>query len=97
MKAMRPEVVMYATAFCGYCSAARRLLEGKGVAYAEIDVMFDAAKRKEMIARSGRRTVPQIFIGGRHVGGFDELAALEKRGDLGKLLQNNDLSETFEQ
>jgi len=79
--------VIYATPFCGYCSAAKRLLKSKQVAYTEINVMFDAPKRKEMMARSGRRTVPQIFIAGTHVGGFDDLHALDTEGGLDPLLR----------
>lgn len=77
---------MYASPFCGYCAAAKRLLRGKGVAFTEIDVLAEPARRAEMIERSGRRTVPQIFIGTRHIGGFDDLNALEQRGELDPLL-----------
>lgn len=80
-------VVMYSTAWCGYCERARGLLQRKGVAVTEIKVDEDASERDTMIKRSGgRRTVPQIFIGERHVGGFDELAALDRAGELDKLL-----------
>lgn len=79
-------VLVYTTPFCGYCSAAKRLLKAKGAEFTEIDVMFDAERRHEMIERSGRRTVPQIFIGARHIGGFDDLSALEDSGELGDLL-----------
>ena len=83
-----PEVVMYSTAFCGYCQRARGLLERKGVAFLEIKVDEDASQREIMLKRSsGRRTVPQIFIGERHVGGYDDLAALDRSGELDKLLQ----------
>jgi thioredoxin reductase (NADPH) len=81
-----PEVVIYTKAWCPYCSMAKRLLGAKGVRYSEIDVEADDAARAEMIARSRRRTVPQIFIGDRHVGGFDELSALEASGRLDPLL-----------
>lgn len=95
MSAPPARIVMYATPFCGYCAAARRLLTGKGVSYTEIDVMFDADKRAEMVALSGRGTVPQIFIGERHVGGFDDLAALDRRGELDPLLSgSNDPQQT---
>ncbi len=74
---------LYTTQFCGYCRAAKRLLIGKGLDFEEIDVVFDADKRAEMIERAhGLRTVPQIFIHGRHVGGYEELAALEREGKL---------------
>jgi glutaredoxin 3 len=82
------EVVMYSSAWCGYCARARALLEGKGVAFREIKVDEDPADRQAMLVRSGgRRTVPQIFIGDRHVGGFDELYALEKSGELDTILR----------
>jgi len=80
-------ITIYATRFCSYCDAARRLLASKGYRWEEIDVVADAERRREMIARSGRRTVPQIWIGDRHVGGFDDLAALEAAGELDPLLQ----------
>ena len=82
-----PDVVMYSTGFCGYCMRARGLLERKGVAFREIKVDESPGARDEMLAKSGgQRTVPQIFIGERHVGGFDELYALDKAGELDKLL-----------
>ena len=79
-------VVIYATQTCPYCNMARRLLESKGVSYHLIDVGRDKALWQEMEAASGRNTVPQIFIGATHVGGCDELHALEARGELDKLL-----------
>lgn len=80
-------VVVYSTPFCGYCSAAKRLLSAKGAAFTEVDVMMDAERRAEMLRLSGgRRTVPQIFINDRHVGGFDDLNALEQAGELDALL-----------
>lgn len=78
--------MIYTQALCGYCSAARSLLDGKGVGYQEIDVTLRSDLRKEMISRSGRRTLPQIFIGERHIGGYDALAALEQSGELDVLL-----------
>ena len=81
-----PAVTMYATSWCPYCSRARGLLESKGVALQEIDVESAPEKRAEMQNRSGRRTVPQIFIGDRHVGGCDDLHALEAAGKLDALL-----------
>ena len=81
------KVELYTTRFCPYCARARSLLAKKGVDYVDIDVMADTAKRDEMVARSGgRQTVPQIFIDGRHIGGSDELAALDKAGKLDALL-----------
>lgn len=82
-----PEIIMYSTAFCGYCQRARGLFERKGVAVREIKVDENASERDIMLKRSGgRRTVPQIFIGERHVGGYDDLAALDRSGELDKLL-----------
>jgi glutaredoxin 3 len=80
-------VEIYTRAFCGYCTRAKRLLDGKGVDYEEIDVGMDAARRAEMIQRAkGRTTVPQIFIGESHVGGSDDLHALEQSGQLDPML-----------
>lgn len=82
-----PEVVMYSTGFCGYCQRARNLLERKGIAVREIKIDEDVKERDAMLQKSsGRRTVPQIFIGARHVGGFDDLAALDRSGELDTLL-----------
>ncbi len=82
-----PPVDIYTTRYCPYCSAAKALLGRKGVAYTEIDLGRDWEKRDEMIKRSnGRMTVPQIFIGAVHVGGSDELHALERAGKLDPLL-----------
>jgi len=82
---MKP-VTIYTTPICGFCSAAKRLLDQKGVAYDEIDVMRDAEKKQEMMNRAGRHTVPQIFIDDQHVGGCDELYALERSGKLDPML-----------
>ena len=80
-------ILVYSQPFCGYCSAAKRLLTAKGAEFTEIDVMALPDRRQEMIERSGgRRTVPQIFIDGRHVGGFDDLNALDQTGELDPLL-----------
>ena len=80
-------ILVYSTPFCGYCSAAKRLLSAKGAKFTEIDVMLDPERRQEMLERSGgRRTVPQIFIDGRHIGGFDDLSALDKAGELDPML-----------
>ncbi|MGH7014923.1 MAG: glutaredoxin 3 [Stellaceae bacterium] len=81
------KVELYTTMFCPYCTRARNLLHKKGVSFADIDVMGDGDKRAEMIARAGgRRTVPQIFIDDRHIGGSDELVALDRDGKLDPLL-----------
>jgi thioredoxin reductase (NADPH) len=82
-----PAVTMYSKSWCPYCDRAKRLLEAKGQGWIEIDVEQDSARRDEMVRRSGRTTVPQIWIGERHVGGFDELAALERAGELDGLLR----------
>jgi glutaredoxin 3 len=80
-------VEIYTTRFCPYCSAAKALLKRKGVSYSEIDVSGDFERRKEMVQRAnGRMAVPQIFIGTTHVGGSDELHALERAGRLDSLL-----------
>jgi glutaredoxin 3 len=81
-----PRVIVYSQPFCGYCTAAKRLLQEKGAEFTELDVMVEAGRRTEMIERSGRRTVPQIFIDGRHVGGYDDLSALDRSGELDRLL-----------
>lgn len=80
-------VEIYTSPLCGYCHAAKRLLSHKGVSFAETDVSRDANSKQEMLARAnGRHTVPQIFIGETHVGGYDDLAALERAGKLDALL-----------
>ena len=79
-------VLMYSTAFCPYCVMAKRLLERKGVAFEEIRVDGNDGLRQEMMRLSGRRTVPQIFVGDTHVGGFDDLSALDRAGGLDPLL-----------
>lgn len=80
-------VKMYSTAVCPYCQMAERLLQSKGVSAIEkIRIDLDPVKRDEMIEKTGRRTVPQIYIGETHVGGFDDLSALDKSGGLAPLL-----------
>ena len=81
-----PAVVMYTTSWCPYCERARQLLARQNVAFSEIDVESAPEKRAEMQQKSGRRTVPQIFIGDTHVGGSDDLRALEEAGKLDALL-----------
>ncbi len=81
-----PDIVMYSTGWCPYCVRARTLLERKGLPFREIKVDENPADREAMLSRSGgRRTVPQIFIGDHHVGGFDELYALDRAGKLDEL------------
>jgi glutaredoxin 3 len=83
-----PKITIYTTPICPYCVRAKALLRKKGAAFDEVDVFMDSAARDEMEARArGRRTVPQIFIGERHVGGCDELYSLESAGELDPLLR----------
>jgi glutaredoxin 3 len=82
-----PDIVIYTSAFCGYCARAKRLLKEKGVEFNEIGVDMNPALREEMTRKAGGRyTVPQIFIDGRHVGGCDDLHELDATGELDKLL-----------
>ena len=85
--AMSVPVVMYSTRFCPYCMRARFLLDSKNVDYQDIAVDARPELRREMMEKSGRRTVPQIWIGERHVGGYDDLARLEQAGELDELLK----------
>jgi glutaredoxin 3 len=85
----RPAVTMYMSGWCPYCQRAGALLTSKQVAFTAIDVDADPASRKEMIARSGRRSVPQIFIGETHIGGCDDLLALDGSGGLDRLIQGD--------
>jgi glutaredoxin 3 len=80
------DVTIYTTRVCAYCIAAKRLLAARGVPYREIDVSSDDAKRTWLVETTGRRTVPQIFLGGESIGGYDELAALDKSGQLAQKL-----------
>lgn len=83
----QPKIIMYKTTWCPYCDRAKRLLvERKGMQVTEIDIEKDASKKDEMITKSGRRTVPQIFIDDKHIGGCDDLEALERSKELDKLL-----------
>ena len=84
--AAQAKVVMYGTAYCPYCVAARTLLAKKGVQYEDISVFDDKAKRAEMETKSGGHTVPQILIDDRAIGGFDELYELDESGELDRLL-----------
>ncbi|KTD08608.1 glutaredoxin 3 [Legionella jamestowniensis] len=81
------DVIMYSTAYCPYCARARDLLDKKGVTYTDIRIDDEPDKRDEMITKSGRRTVPQIFINGQHIGGCDDMYELERQGHLDKLLR----------
>ncbi|MES2441610.1 MAG: glutaredoxin 3 [Pseudomonadota bacterium] len=81
------KVEIYTKAFCPYCHRAKHLLDAKGADYEEIDLTMGGAKRAEMVQRAGgRTTVPQVFIDGQHIGGSDDLAALDRKGALDELL-----------
>jgi glutaredoxin 3 len=80
------EVSIYTSSQCAYCRFAKRLLEQRGVVARELNIDADEVNREEMVRRTGRRTVPQVFIGARHIGGYDELAQLERSGQLDTLL-----------
>tara|TARA_R110002073_G_scaffold11861_1_gene53361 strand:- start:148100 stop:148360 length:261 start_codon:yes stop_codon:yes gene_type:complete len=82
------DVLMYSAAWCGFCSRAKRLLTDKGVAFVNIDLDAEPARRAEMMQKSGQRTVPQIWINDEHIGGCDELYELERNGSLDKKLQD---------
>jgi glutaredoxin 3 len=84
-----PPVVVYATGWCPYCHRVRALLDAKGIAYTLIDIDAVAGARAEMQQRSGRTSVPQVFIGERHIGGCDDTHALDARGELDPLLQRS--------
>ncbi len=81
-----PEILIYTTNICPYCTMAKRLLDKKGLSYTEINVDAKPGLREEMMLKTNRRTVPQIYIGDYHVGGFDELHALEQQKKLDNLL-----------
>lgn len=81
-----PKVEIYTTPTCPYCHAAKSLLDQKGVAYDEIDVLDQDARMQMTTRAQGRRTVPQIFVGEIHVGGYDDMAAMERQGSFDKLL-----------
>ncbi|MBA3820267.1 MAG: glutaredoxin 3 [Deltaproteobacteria bacterium] len=83
---MPSHVKMYTRRWCGYCTAAEHLLKEKGVAYEEVDCTGDHAIRRWLVEVTGRSTVPQIFIDDKSIGGYDELRALERRGELDDLL-----------
>lgn len=84
-----PRIVMYATSWCPYCQRARHLFEDRQLKIEEIDIEANPTRREEMRARSGRNTVPQIFIGATHVGGCDDLYALDREGKLDPLLKES--------
>ncbi len=82
------DIVIYSSSLCGFCHAAKHLLASKGLAFEEILVDNQPALRADVMQRSGQRTVPQIWIGERHVGGYTDLAELDKRGELEQLLHD---------
>lgn len=81
-----PPLTVYTTSWCGYCARALALLQRRGIEYTEISVEDSPTLRDELVARSGRRTLPQIYIGERYLGGADELATLDRSGELDRLL-----------
>ena len=83
----QPAVTLYVSDWCPYCQRAKTLLAQKNIAFSEINVEEDEKSREEMIARSKRRSVPQIFVGDQHVGGYDELYTLDRSGELDRLIQ----------
>lgn len=82
-----PAVTVYTASFCGYCTRVLALLQRRGIAHTEISVEDHPGMREELLAKSGRRTLPQVYVGGQYVGGADELAALDRSGELLKLIQ----------
>ncbi len=84
-----PSIVMYSSQYCPFCFRAKAVFQQKSLPFEEINVDMDAALRQEMMQKSGRRTVPQIWIGERHVGGCDELMALQRSGELDSILGLN--------
>lgn len=82
----KPEVLIYSGHRCPYCNAAKKMFDSKGVEYTEINIHDDPAKAEEMVERTKRQSVPQIFIGETHVGGFDDMAELNSEGKLDELL-----------
>jgi glutaredoxin 3 len=85
----RPAITIYTMAWCGYCRRAKKLLQDKNLAFNEIDIEGDGNLREEMRSRSQRDTAPQIFIGDRHIGGYDELYALERSGELDRITRGD--------
>ena len=84
---MQPAITLYVSDWCPFCQRAKSLLTRKNLVFSEINVEQDATLREEMLARSNQRTVPQIFIGDKHVGGYDDLFALDRSGELDRLIQ----------
>ena len=82
------DIVIYTRMFCGFCTAAKALLKKRGLEFEEIDAGMDPKRRAEMVERSGARTFPQIFIGGKHIGDCEHLHALDASGELDRLISN---------
>lgn len=85
-----PAVTVYTGSFCGYCLQVTSLLERRGIAYAEVNVEDEPGLREKLLARSGRRTLPQVFVGERYIGGADEIRALDASGELNQLMQKEE-------
>ena len=84
------DILIYSSAFCGYCVAAKNFLKARGLDYREIRIDLDAAARSEMREKTQRSTVPQILVNGTHVGGYDDMVALDRAGQFQVLLENTD-------
>jgi len=84
-----PNIIIYTADYCPYCKAAKEFLKSKGATYQEIDVTHDQEKRRDIAQRSGQKTVPQIFINGKSIGGYSDLKALDEKGELNKILQKS--------
>lgn len=82
-----PAVTVYTTSFCGACLRAKKLLERRGIPFTEVGVEDHPGLREQLLARSGRRTLPQVYVGERYLGGADEITALDQRGELLRLIQ----------
>lgn len=85
-----PAVTVYTGSFCGYCLQVTSLLERRGIPYAEVNVEDEPGLREKLLARSGRRTLPQVFVGERYIGGADEIRALDASGGLNQLMQKEE-------
>lgn len=85
-----PAVTVYTGSFCGYCLQVTSLLERRGIPYAEVNVEDEPGLREKLLARSGRRTLPQVFVGERYIGGADEIRALDASGELNQLMQKEE-------
>lgn len=86
----RPQITLYTSAVCAYCVAAKNFLRSKGLEWSEVRVDLDPAERERMVSRAGRTSVPQIFVGERHVGGYDDMMALHRAGGFEPLLDGKD-------